>query len=752
MNSHFDRLSNAYAITLGDRLLPGAGAYGVGAIACVMPDESSAQAWVAAVAEDLATLGRGEAGVLRVGDPWKFMRRAAGEGLAGIEGAQPAAYPERFMFMVRVEEAASSLPTVLAAITDKGWDVCLTRTGAQALDHAEVLHWQRFDVLDAVTGQWGQTCPFRDWQQGESLYELRSESLVVLLAHVPLLGHWNSIEGAFAFFTSEVEALHYQQHHLGNGRNRMLRVAKGGPDDPHAAMASLKPWPVRDLRNRIEELSQIRPLAAWCINPDSHRENAAYGRLSFDGEFSVGMPDVTAASPKMEAVSGIWLVMSGNHFELERSMAPWTGKGTIRWSGGQSLQLLPLDRSFVLDSDLAAIVWSDEVSDVEAEELVAQHLDSVTLEESWEELDASMDADFDGLDLFHIECWDAVTGEAPECPWRFQGLLAAAKHLAAYEREHDRHHRIEGVSSCGHIGFSGSGDAQFESLRSSRFRIGLRRLVLRALRRGSYRPSDAADLVALCNGILSTLHVDYAGFAKDLLWATSPDQQTELADALDIPEEDWLEWQQTASARIDPRGERLATDRMGTAAWALLAPKTRHFVATALTHLSEQGHAPQLDYAPISLEVVKALEVELAQVFGGFRMKAEAQASEHDPTDSAEVSLKRFLAGQKAPTLGPMAHLLAKPRAGGSAFRLALYDYLQSLPNGAFLTSNAFVREGLQRVIHKYRNGGVHDSAISEAICRECVDVLIGSKASPGYVPEVAGWRRGSATSPDSKQ
>ena len=738
MTSHLERLSSAYALVLGDRLLPGAGAYGVGAVASVMPDEGSARAWLAQVADHLATLGRGAADVVRVGDPWKFMRRAAGEGLAGIEGGVHAAFPDRFMFMVRVEEAASLLPTVLAAITESGWDVCLTRTGPQALDHAEVLHWQRFDVLDEVSGLWGRTCPFRGWQQGGLLYELRSESLFVLLAHVPLLGHWNSTEGAFAFFTSEESARHYHQHHLGNGRNRMLRIAKGGPEEPRAAMASLRPWPVRDLQQRLDELAKISPLAAWCVNPDGHREDASYGRLSFD--------------LKMIAVSGIWSVRPQNQFELECSMAPWTGRDTIRWSGGQSLQLLPLDRSLGLDSDLSEIECGDEVSDIDAEHLVAQRLKSASLDESSEEMGAMMEADGDGLDPFYIKCWDTLTGDRPECTWRFRGLFAAAKHLAAYEREYDRHHRIEGASSCNHIGFSGSGDAHFESLRSARFQTGLRRLILRGLRRGGYRPSDAADLVALCNGVLSTLHIDYAGFAKDLLWATSSDRQQELADDLGIMEEDLLAWQQTTNAPVDPHGERLATDRMGSAAWALLHPKSRHFVATALMQLNEQGHAPQLDYAPISLEVVKALEVELAEVFASFRLRFEAQAGELDPQDHAEVGLKKFLSGEKAPTLGPMANLLAKPKSGASAFRRAIYDYVHGLPNGAFLTSASFVKDGLQRVIHKYRNGGVHDSAIPEATCRECVDVLIGSGGGLGYVPEVARWRFGGDAHTEARQ
>ncbi len=118
------------------------------------------------------------------------MRRAAGEGLAGIQSADPAT-PDMFMFMVRVEEAGSDLPTVLA--TCCGGDVgdCLTRSVVKPLSHAELLHWQRYDILDRLTARWGVKCPFRAWNHGDPLYELATDGIVVLIADVPLMGDWN---------------------------------------------------------------------------------------------------------------------------------------------------------------------------------------------------------------------------------------------------------------------------------------------------------------------------------------------------------------------------------------------------------------------------------------------------------------------------------------------------------------------------------------------------------------------------------
>lgn len=730
MATHFERLSSAYAITVGGRLLPGAGGYGMGAVAPVAPNERAAQKFIEEQKEPLQELGRGAPDIVPVGDPWQFMRRAASEGLAGIEGAIPAEYPERFMFMVRVEEAGVPLPTVLTSISEHGWALSLTRGGVRRMEHAELLHWARHDVLDNVMGEWGQRCPFRSWDHGDPLYELATDDIVVLLANVPLLGDWNSIDGAVAFFTSEADAYHYQRFHLADGRNQMWLSGPNAPRGAREAMGSLRPRSVADLRVRLAELRALLPFAAWCVNPDGHRENAGCGRLLVDGESDRG------GQFHMSAVSGVWTVSADNVFLLKHSMAPWSGSDTIRWSGGQGIQLLPLRRSFELeggDGEFGSLTESE--IDEEVDNLFAEMDSDASVNHADEEA-------VEGRELadFYLACWDSVTGDGGDTPWQFPRFLDAVRALAEFEQEHDRVHRIDGAVSCSHIGFSGSGDSEFESLRSSRFQRGLRRIARRVLVRG-YAPTDADDLVALCNQTLRTLHVEFAGFAKDLLWASSSDQEADLLAKLGIEDRSWREWSQSADAEVDPRGKLLVIDRIGDAAWARLLPKVRQFLATALIHLEENGNAPQLDFAPVSVEVVKALEAELGRLLEAFRVAVEPEALMYEIDDFAEKSLAAFLGGGKAPTMGAISHLFRKSRGESSLLRQALHRFLEALPNGEFLMSDAFAKTGLQRVINKFRNGGAHDSAIRESVCRECVEVLIGDSAKPGYIPKVTAWQ-----------
>ncbi|MBI2375645.1 MAG: hypothetical protein HYV07_16740 [Deltaproteobacteria bacterium] len=104
-------------------------------------------------------------------------------------------------------------------------------------------------------------------------------------------------------------------------------------------------------------------------------------------------------------------------------------------------------------------------------------------------------------------------------------------------------------------------------------------------------------------------------------------------------------------------------------------------------------------------------------------------------------NMARARRGGKAPTLGNMSYLFQQPKQTASELRTRFFGYVMGLPNAAFLTDKRFTKQGLQRVIHKFRNAGAHDSPIRVDVCRECIEVFIGDRNKPGYVPRVAAWR-----------
>lgn len=717
----FEALENAFVLTADGRPHPVIASSPIGASAVVLESESSANEHLQGWREDLELAGRGTAGLERVGDPWQFMRRAAGEGLGSIVNADTG---DLFMFMVRVEEAGSELPTVLTLHdAQHNWGPSLTRSAKQLFKHSELLHWTRYDILDRVSGSFGQLEPFRHWNSGDALFELGTDDVVALILEAPLLGDWNSTDGSYPFFTSHESAQHYLEHHLPYQRHIKIFRAYGS----NAATPEVRP--VTDISARLAELRELNPLITWCVNPDDHRENQAFGRVR-DPWNRYGDDDAF----RMSAVSGIWAVREGNRFELQEPMPGWSGRDTISWSGGQSLALSPLDTSFGYEP-LVEDARAGGMTDLELEDVVIQVLDGARLDPDW-----SLQEEGDSVDLdnYVISCWDSVTG--------FGGTLAtstfmrALSLLAAYEREHDSLHRATGALSCQSVGFEGSKDTASEDERSARFRSGLERLGGRVLAHG-YRPSDANDLVALCNGVLRTLHVDYAGYVKDLLWAVNDNELDGLLGDLSLDSGTATQWRDSAVLTFSNRGESLGIERLGETAWSLLSDRARFFVATALHHLEIQGHAPQLDYAPISIEIVKALEVELGELLLAFRSQYQGE-SEPVETDSWFVQqLAGFIAGGKAPSLGTYGHFLRRPESGDGPLLRGVREYVAGRPNADFLLDKKFRKSGLHKVAENYRNGGAHETPISEQTCRMCVDDVLGSIASPGYLPQLVSWK-----------
>lgn len=579
--------------------------------------------------------------------------------------------------------------------------------------------------------------PFRDWEQGNCLYELRIGSEFPFLSEVSLIGDWISLYGAYPLFTSEEKALYFSKHLLNRQQLGLLGFPDNSNEDNNDE-ESIKVIATSNLIETLRKVADAMPFAHFCINPGTHRENSGYGRLS---DFIDSDKNSNCSFIKMYSVAGTWKILPNNHFDLVESFEGWSGKDTIGWSGGQTLQLMPIGRSLTLTTPSFIQYSLQGLTDTEKEEILRHYLNSANYE-SFELFfpglsDPELSKDFDN---FYIFGWDAVTGD--KYYLKVQSFFEALAYLASYERERDREVRINGASCCFLLGFSGSHDTKFEMERSNKFQLGLYRIGLRVFN-NEYFPQDSENLVTLCNATLKTFHVEYMGYAKDLLWASSsnPEQLEELLDNLHLNKEQWEEQYESGTLLVDPLGKKRCVERMGEDNWELLSPKVKGFLSTALADFEKRENSPQLDYAPISIEVVKSLEVELGLIFQQIKEWMNPTLDHYNNYE--EESLKKFLSGEnnKCLMLGQMSRLLKKPQNDTSPMRLELHSQLEKLSNVEFLTSNKFAKKQLQRVVHKYRNGGAHDSRIELKVCCECLDELIGTDGNPGSIPKVASWK-----------
>ena len=717
----FKALSEGFAVCYEGGLVPGVSAYKLGAVGSILVSE---EAGIRFIEDNLSALERmyGKVHLEKAENAWSLMRKAAGEGLCGlILFGDQSSESTKYMFMNRVEESGNDLPTILAVSDGHDSLKCVTRVTEAELDHASLIHWNRFDLTDPITAKWGVERPFRSWEQGDPFYELKGDNLRLRIAECPLLGDWINIDGAFAIFTSEEDAWHYLHQHAFSGNNLIDVRAQTGmelPDEP--PVEQLVPHPIHDLAERISEMTEETPFVSICIDPDGHRENMAYVR-----------------DDEIVSVSGRWKILPGNRFEKLEGYSGWNGRDTIGWSAGQSIQLVPLARSFVEISPFISNLNDTHLTDSEAEDWLGLYLDGAETTSVGIVSDESSD-----LNDYYIVCWDSVNGESGFSPVVIPTFVDALKWLADYETEDDRTYRVSGAFSCsgGMIGFEGTNDEVMETSRGSHFRNGIERLGIKALLHG-YEPSDSERLVSLCNTTLRTLHVEFAGYAKDLLWQTNDQQRAHVLETIGLETSDWLEWSDSAEPHVDSRGRSLAIERMGVLSWELLSENGQHFISTVLASLEDTGHIPQRDYAPQSLEIVKALEVELTRIFAAYRDSLLNPVLQFDPDKSEERSLHDYVQGGRAPTLGAMAYILRGISSPGSPLQLSVSSFINELPNAEFLSSNQFTKRTLPRVISKYRNGGVHESPIPYEVCVQCSTDLIGTKDKQGIIAKVLAWQ-----------
>lgn len=116
MNDIINILENSWAITLDNVILPGIGCLPECAITQCYETKSDAQAVINTQLsgeqfKDSSLM------IIKIGNPMDFMIKAARNGLGGIAIIRDDV-TFNYQFMTRIEEAASDIPSVLAAFSD----------------------------------------------------------------------------------------------------------------------------------------------------------------------------------------------------------------------------------------------------------------------------------------------------------------------------------------------------------------------------------------------------------------------------------------------------------------------------------------------------------------------------------------------------------------------------------------------------------------------------------------------------------
>lgn len=730
-----------------DQYIPFIDAHPLGAVTLVFPDHSKAEPWLERLRARYPKIE-----CRPLGDPWRAMRKAAGEAIGGFQVHSGGfGVPDLFLFMCRIEEAGVDLPTVLTHIVPPGEaKASLTRTGQRSFTHEELLHWSRHDVLDRNPILRQTTTPFRDWRQGDPLYEIQAPHALCTIASVPLLGSWTAARGAIPFFTDEEQAWECIST-CGTSGELSFIGEKGRRDyTRHKGVSPelMQVVPIYNLKVRLEQIRTgydlYRGLIDICINPQHIRARMAWGSLLWGDEFGEArhVKDSRFASllaqhpgPWLRTLAGLWSVEEGNRFKCVDPVNWWTGFDTVFWSGGQDQRLVPLGRSLVADRTRDCLGLDGDASEIEIRETIEDYLaqDTENGPERGSVTCPLHEYLFIGRATVENLYYDEIC-------LQFETAIDCIHSLIQYERTMDRPKRSTGTIAKSGCGFIGSNNPEAEERKGEALRLGLTRIATRIISRG-YLPSDSNAIVALCNTVLRTMHIELAGFAHDLLEASDEDQRDWLLKVLGRSPDFWDQWSDGPMMPVDPHGLAVVQRHFGDDAYLRLTMKSLHFLATALASFEERGYAPGLDYAPISVEIVKALETELGEIFQAFRETVKDDLPHIDDRDKNQVRLNRFLCGKQTLTIGNYKHLLKGKFRPETQLTQRLNAFIRALPNADYLSGQEFLDQVLSDVLTKYRNGGAHSEPIPYKTCLECVQTLVGTPEQPGVISHVVGWK-----------
>ena len=326
----------------------------------------------------------------------------------------------------------------------------------------------------------------------------------------------------------------------------------------------------------------------------------------------------------------------------------------------------------------------------------------------------------------------------------------------------DRPARVAGKYGQSSIGFDGSGNQDFEDVGGAGLATALVRICQRMVERG-YRPSDALDMAAAANAVLKSFRVSLCSNTADALFSHIPDdigsdEDDTESDKDELPRDiprpsrrlmremgfpEWLRGDQLIElieADVDPEGDELLRRRVGVDVAARLPAQTRLFLATALLQFDGMGKSPCIDYAPVSVQVVKALEFEIRELAAA-AVRGFSALPETQPASREEETLFHVLANRRdMVSLGSITHAFKATRKAQAGILHYAANRLTTF--GLFeLTQLRIIRLILNDVLNRFRNGGAHEQAISYATCQECIDVLIGSHAQPGLIFQINRWR-----------
>lgn len=699
-----------------------------------------------------------------------------------------------FPFLIQTEEAGGQWPTVLgsAMLCDGG--MYLSRRGPKQFGPAALRQWRRWDVMDRASAELAGSHPFRSHEPGQSFWcisgapgavrfqskgthYVTDDPAVVLFARDNALWPFTPPEGFYPVFVSEESASRFLRERQGGAFHILRLVESEGGLTLHSGVMAQDLGPGAHLAVELIEVTNLPlhlaevqrtfslpPYMKFVVNPNGHREDIAWGVLDQGG----------GGSLSIKSVGGHWALGAEHACQRVEPADQFDGKDSFYLGPseflcseiGRSLAQMPrtlhgedlstcsraevqaLLAEFIDSDDDTGFGWGEDVFETEAgvsdDDAPKESLDDDDHggieSELGDSYDLAIEEALKNCRSWALRYWETVDGEKEEI--RFFGspfeLVRALRQLEA----EDRAPRVCGARGYSSIGFEGSGSPELEEATGRSYRDALLNIAQSIAELG-YRPGHGLHLMALSNSVLRAFRVVICGSPADMLISHVP---TRSRSSVDLFNELGLDpalaerVKEGLESGTDPEAEQLLAGLLNQQQIDTLLPRTRLFLSTALLQLQAFGRSPCVDYAPVSVQVVKGLEYELRELMRECVIGLPPPSATGD-LSREEQTVAFIQANQRDKvSLGSITYLLKAVRRANSSVFEHLAGRLRTL-GVAFLTERKTIDFILGPVLERYRNGGAHEHAVDRETCQECVEKLIGNQTNPGLIVRVAGWR-----------
>lgn len=549
-----------------------------------------------------------------------------------------------------------------------------------------------------------------------------SDKYCIFNSASPLQGPYVSDIGAYALFTEKETAERY---------------IEGGSDEQKARFAVEH---VKDLNSFLDSVSENFPFVHIGVNPNSERYLQGYF-LNVDDKWY------------LKTVLGLYALTNDLTFEEITEDIPYSDyRDTINHANSIDVTLRGINSTIKNPLKHHKGKTNSTIPRRESLYLLEKLVNSSCYKKGVEQSSDSVQPSNITSDSYLVFAFDKVSGqqftnnEELISPYVFSDVIDAIFYFYHIFLTFEYKLRLEGFYYCTNKQYTGSNDEKFEQYMLSEQRNALKELLEMILVEG-YSIEHSELLKSYLNRISVSLEIEECGYLGDLAIYKKPFMDEQLQEFEDSPIQDRVFKLSNAycnrlasKIELDEKYQNKIMVYLGNS-YTNLSVESLCILESALKQFESVTQRINHDYAGISMKLCKVFERELqimvlnrwkqhlSGIFSKSELKRIKQDAEKD-RDLTTVKLIGWLLKKNKLELGPMGFIFDRISSNCDNSVLEnLNGFVSSYGNADFLKSES-LKEAINQISTRYRNGGVHEKIVTYETCNEAFERILTSENS----------------------